>query len=254
MIAEIKQLTDQYLDWLRDEITFRQRGKTVEITAPFLDRHNDYIQFYAKRDKNGFLLTDHGFTIADLEMSGCQLDTPKRKALLQATLNSFGVNLEDGELRVQAAADDYARKKHRLLQAMLAVNDLFYLASPHIRSFFLEDIESWLEAANVRFTPRLNFTGASGLNHQFDFVIPKTSHQPERILLGINRPDRSSVERTLFAWADAKDNRAAGSRAYAILNDRDKPIADSLSSAYSNCGVVPVPWSERESVRDELAA
>ena len=27
---------------------------------------------------------------------------------------------------------------------MLAVNDLFYLASPYIASFFLEDVESWL--------------------------------------------------------------------------------------------------------------
>lgn len=256
MTAEMRQLKDKYLAWLGDEITLRKVNDWLEITAPFLDRHNDYLQIYIRRVDSGYLLTDDGYIINDLEMGGCELNTPRRRYLLQMTLNGFGVQYDENtkELYICASSDNFALRKHSLLQAMLAVNDLFYLATPHIKSFFLDDVESWLEAANIRFTPRLKFTGASGLDHQFHFVIPKSRHQPERILLGVNRPDRSSVERTLFAWGDTKAKRSVGARAYAVLNDRDKPIAESLSNAYSNCGVVPVLWSRRDLVKKELAA
>ncbi len=254
MIAEIELLTEQYLEWLRDEITFRQRGQTVEVTAPFLDRHNDYIQFYAKRDQSGLLLTDYGYTLADLEMCGCELDTPKRQALLKATLNGFGVSLVDGELRVKTTADDYARKKHRLLQAMLAVNDLFYLASSSLRSLYHEDVITWLDDAEIRYTPRVKLSGRTGYDHHYDFVIPKSAVQPERVLLSINRPDRASAERAVFAWEDTREARAREARAYAILNDSDKSVSSGVLDAFRSYDVRPIPWSQRESVREELAA
>lgn len=254
MIAEIEQLTEKYLDWLRDEITFRQRGQTVAITAPFLDRQNDYIQFYAKRDTGGFLLTDHGYTISDLEMCGCQLDTPKRQALLKATLNGFGVCLVEGELCVKATAGDYARKKHRLLQAMLAVNDLFYLTTFSVETVYLEDVVAWLDSAEIRYISRVKLSGKTGYSHHFDFVIPKSSSHPERVLLSINNPDRASAERTVFAWEDTKDSRSGDSVAYAILNDTHTALSSSVLEAFRNYDVRPVLWSQRESVREELAA
>ena len=52
---------------------------TVEITTPYLDRNNDYLQIYAQRA--GFVfLTDDGLTIGDLEQTGA-LNSPKRQDL-----------------------------------------------------------------------------------------------------------------------------------------------------------------------------
>jgi hypothetical protein len=56
------------------------------------------------------------------------------------TLNGFGVKLVDGVMEVRASKDDFPMRKHNLVQAMLAVNDLFYLASPIVSSLFLEDV------------------------------------------------------------------------------------------------------------------
>jgi len=254
MIAKIEQLTKKYLDWLRDEITLRQRGQTVEITAPFLDRHNDYIQIYAKPDKNDVLLTDHGYTIADLEMSGCILDSKERLALLKTTLNGFAVNLVNGELCVKATEGDYARNKHRLLQAILAVNDLFYLTASSVGSVYYEDVVAWLDHAEIRYISRVKLSGKTGYDHHFDFVIPKSASQPERVLLSINNPDRASAERTVFAWQDTRESRTSGACAYAILNDSASSVSSDVLDAFRNYGVQPVPWSERESVREELAA
>lgn len=66
-VEEIRGLVDQYRIWLRDRTTLRSVHQNwVEITTPFLDRHNDYIQLYAKREDGGVRLTDDGHTMRAL--------------------------------------------------------------------------------------------------------------------------------------------------------------------------------------------
>lgn len=72
---------------------------------------------------------------------------------------------------------------------MLAVNDMFCLASPTVASVFYEDVVSWLDVCEVRYTPKVKFTGRSGYDHLFDFVIPKSRRHPERIVRAVSRPD-----------------------------------------------------------------
>lgn len=256
MIAEVRQLKKQYLAWLKDEITLREIDDWVEVTTPFLDRHNDYMQIYVGRSETGYVLTDDGYTIADLEMSGCQLDTPKRQSLLAMTLRGFGVqrDTKSNELFVSASGENFPVRKHSLVQAMLAVNDMFYLASPFIASFFMEDVETWLESHNIRYSPKLKLTGASGFDHHYDFVIPKSRLQPERVLLSLNRPDRANIERAVFAWEDTRSARSGETNAYVILNDSEQTITDNALNALRAYRVHPILWSERESVREELAA
>lgn len=256
MIAEMRQLKEQYLAWLRDEISMRQIDEWLEVTSPFLDRHNDYLQIYIKRADSGYLLTDDGYTINDLEMCGCHLDSPRRQSLLAFTLRGFGVkhNENTKELYVSAASENFALRKHSLIQAMLAVNDLYYLASPFMASSFAEAVETWLDSQGIRFCSGVKLSGATGYDHHYDFVIPKSSSHPERVLLSINNPDRASAERTVFAWEDTKEARSGDSVAYAILNDTQSVLSPAMLDALQNYEVRPVPWSERESVREELAA
>jgi len=133
MIDEVQALLDQYWAWLRDKTTLRQVKDWVEIfeiTTPYLDRHNDCIQIYAKRRDGGFVLTDDGYILHDLEQSGCKIDSAKRQALLKMTLNGFGVQLNNQALEVHASPDNFALRKHNLVQSMLAVNDLFLSGRP----------------------------------------------------------------------------------------------------------------------------
>ena len=254
MIDEIRKLLDDYLAWLRDKTILREVDGWVEITTPYLDRHNDYLQIYAKRTNGNYLLTDDGDTLADLEHSGCRLDTGKRQALLHMTLNGFGVRLEEGRLEVAASRDSFASRKHNLVQAMLAVNDLFYLASPSVASLFFEDVVAWLDLHEVRYTPKVKFTGKSGYDHLFDFVIPKSRVRPERILQTINRPNRDTAQSLAFSWIDTKDVRPPQSEAYAFLNDTEQAAGPAVVDALRNYNVKPVLWSQREQVREELAA
>lgn len=255
MIQDIQRLLDDYIAWLRDKTTLRQVGdQWVEITTPYLDRHNDYIQIYAKRFNSGFVLTDDGGTISDLEQSGCKLESPKRQDLLRMTLNGFGVQQRDKALEVHASPDNFALRKHNLVQAILAVNDMFYIAVPMVTSLFYEEVVAWLDSNNVRYTPKVKFTGKSGYDHLFDFVIPKSRQQPERILQTINRPSRDTAQAFAFAWMDTKEVRSPDSKAYALLNDSEQAVSTPVMDALCNYNVQPTLWSERDKVLEKLAA
>lgn len=254
MIDDIRRLTDSYHKWLRDNTTLQEIEDCVEITSPFLDRHNDHLQIYVEPSNGGFMLTDDGYTIADLEMGGCKLDTPKRRALLNMTLNGFGVRRNNDELQVTATSNNFARQKHSLLQAMLAVNDLFYLAQSFTSSLFFEDVVDWLNLSGIRYFPNVKLTGKSGYDHHYDFVIPRSIIHPDRVLLSITDPSKSNVSKAVFAWADTAEARQGESRAYAILNDNERTVPSTVLDAFRNYNMLPVPYSERESVREELAS
>ena len=256
MIAEVQGLLDRYWMWLRDETVFRKIGDWVEITTPYLDRHNDCLQIYAKRDGGEFVLTDDGYTVADLEQSGCTIDGPRRQALFNTTLNGFGVRIDEATkaLEVRATTEDFAVQKHNLVQAMLAVDDLFYLASSTVASLFYEDVVAWLDICDVRYTPNVKFAGKSGYDHRFDFVVPKSKVHPERILRAFNRPSREAAQTMAFAWLDTREVRAPESRAYAILNDSEQLVLPSVLDAMRTYEVHPIPWSTRDEAREELAA
>jgi len=254
MVEEIQVLMNQYLAWLKQRTKLRQVGDFVEITTPYLDRHNDYLQFYVRRSNGGFILTDDGYIIEDLHRSGCKLDTIKRKDLLNMTLNGFGIQLDGEALVVKATAENFNLRKHNLVQAMLAINDLFYLAVPMVASLFLEDVTAWFELHDVRYTPRVKFTGRSGYDHLFDFVIPKSRKAPERIVQAINRPSRETAQAVAFSWIDTKEVRPEDSKAFALLNDNEIQPSAAVVDALKNYDVHPVLWSQREAFRDQLAA
>ncbi|HYM62635.1 MAG TPA: DUF1829 domain-containing protein [Thermoanaerobaculia bacterium] len=254
MIEDIRTLLDAYHAWLKDKTVLRQIDQWTEITTPFLDRHNDYVQIYAKMGNGGYVLTDDGYTINDLEQSGCKLQSTKRQDLLKMTLNGFGVQLKNNALEVHASPDNFALRKHNLVQAMLAVNDMFYLAVPMVESLFYEDVVAWLDANDIRYTPKVKFTGKTGYDHLFHFVIPKSRQQPERIIQTINRPNRDTAQAVVLSWIDTKEVRSADSRAYALLNDSEQTVSSGVLDALRSYDVQPVLWRQRDRVQPELAA
>jgi hypothetical protein len=255
MVLEIEKLLNEYRVWLKDKTTLRElNGSWVEITTPYLDRHNDALQIYARAENGGYILTDDSYTVHDLEASGCNLHTEKRQDLLKMTLNGFGVKLHDEALEVRATAENFPLRKHSLIQAMLAVNDLFYLAKPVVESLFFEDVVAWLDANEIRYTPKVTFTGISGYDQLFDFVIPKSRKQPERILQAITRPTRETAQSFIYAWADTQKVRSPESKAYAVLNDVEQATSGGVIEALRNYRIRPVLWSARAEVVTELAA
>lgn len=207
MKNEIQHLVDKYVAWVKDNTALKEiNDDWIEITTPHLDRHNDCLQIYVRSENNGYLLSDDGYIINDLINSGCALDSSKRKNILEVTLAGFGVHRDGDQLLIHATSDNFSLKKHNFIQSMLAVNDLFYLASPYISSLFFEDVTKWLDLSEIRYTPKIKFTGKTGFDHMFDFVIPHSKQKPERIVQAINNPNKDSAEALVFKWLDTKND------------------------------------------------
>ena len=82
--------------WLDDEISVKKIEEYLQITSPFLDRFNDYLQVYAKIDKNNeILLTDDSYIINNLQDSGIDITSPKRKQLLDSFLRKYRISLKN---------------------------------------------------------------------------------------------------------------------------------------------------------------
>lgn len=255
-LQEIEQLVEQYRSWLKDKTTLKSVHKDwVEISTPFLDRHNDHILLYVRTIAPGkFQITDDGQTLQDLELSGCKLDTPKRQSLLKVALNGFRVDEVGGALNVQAASENFAARKHALIQAILAINDMFYLATSTVQSLFKEDVEAWLKLSGVRFLANVQFTGKSGYVHNFDFAIPSSPSAPERVIRAISNPSKDAALNFVTAWIETADQRPNESRAIAFLNDSLRGVGTSVVDALKQYEIEPIVWSEREAHRQSLAA
>ena len=56
---DIKKMIDSYTDWLNKSISFEKIGEYYEITTPYLDRFNDYLQIYVKQvDEDDVFFTE----------------------------------------------------------------------------------------------------------------------------------------------------------------------------------------------------
>jgi len=251
---DCERLVDEYVSWLRRGLTVEAINGACELTTPFLDRHNDHLQVYARRVGDQIVLSDDGYVLADLEGSGLQLNTPKRRQILQAILSGVGVQEREGHLVVEASDRTLGQRTHALIQAMISVNDMFVMAQPRVASLFWEDVKAFLETHDVRFSPLVKLSGRSGFDHAIDFLIPASRTQPERIVQAINAPSKNTIAAYLFTLNDTRQARDQQSRAYAFLNDSEREVPGEVVEALGAYEVVPARWSARDRFVAELAA
>jgi hypothetical protein len=245
--AECQKLIDGYVDWLRQGLSVEELGGACELTTPFLDRHNDHLQVYAERRNGNIILSDDGYILSDLRTSGLEMDTPKRKMVLDGVLKGLGIRSDNGRLFVEASGTNLGQRLHSLVQAMLAINDMFVMAQPRVASFFFEDVRNFLDSNDVRYTARVKLAGKSGYDHGIDFLVPKSRKRPERILQAIAAPKRDNIFAYLWTLNDTRAARSEEStaEAYAFLNDQERDVGGDVIEALQAYGVVPAVWSHR---------
>jgi hypothetical protein len=243
--AECEKLIADYLRWLKEGLQVSEFESSCRIATPFVDRHNDEIEIYVEQRNGGLLLTDDGYTLADLASSGMVFGTDKRKAHLTAILNGFGVHQEGEELQVHASAQDFPQKKHNLVQAMLAVNDMFVMGEEHVLSLFKEDVAQFLETNQVPVFPDFKLSGRSGFDHKFDFGLPKTQRKPQRVMRAINDLTKDHALSFAFAVADVRLLRTEPLDAFAFVNDVEHPPNEDNLAAIKVYDIEPLRWSRR---------
>ena len=248
------KLKEQYIKWLEDEITLNKINEYLEITSPFLDRYNDYLQVYAKMDNdNEILLTDDAYTLNNLKMAGVDINSPRRKQLLDNFLNKYKVQLDNDALTIKTGVEDFPQKLLFLMQTMLNVDDMFMLSQNRVSSIFLDDIKEFLDSREIFYSENVNFVGKSGFFYYYDYLIQRTKNKPERLCKVINNPNKQNFQSTMFMWNDTKETRNEDSRLIVFLNDENK-IDSSIIEGFKNYNVDTILWSEKDKRIDILSA
>lgn len=255
LAAEANRLLDEYLRWLRENFRAGEVEGGVVITTPFLDRHSDEIEIFLQKQNGGFRIGDDGYTVRDLHFGGIDLGKGSRHEQLVRILNGYGVQLDGEELWVNATLNDFPQKKHNLVQAILAVDDLHVTAKEDVLQYFREDVEEFLRQQDIPLFRDVKLSGKSGLDHHFDIGLPSDARHPERVLKAINTLRRDTAMTFAFSVEDVRNVRGHDALgAFAVVNDAENPPAPEHLDALKNYGVVPILWSKRASARELILA
>ena len=244
---DIQKMIGDYTAWLRKEITTAAFGEYTELTTPYLDRFNDYLQIYAKQNSDGTItFTDDGYIVGNLVSSGMTFKKgSNRHKMLTKVAAKFNVAIEGEEIVATATSHSFPQKKHMMVQAMLAIDDLFVVSPEAVKNFFLEDIETYFIANEIFYSLDFSLQGKTGTLYNYDFHLQRTKEKPERFCRGFNKLNLSKRDLTLFNWMDTQEKRGDSSELIVIYND-DNSVSDDVLTGFYNYGIKTVPFSQRQ--------
>ena len=257
----IQNKIKEYYKWLENNTFINSTGGWFEIVTPFFDRNNDSIVLYARKNdgisNETYTITDDSYTLSDLDISGCSFKSGSRRyEILQSIVNSYGVELDKEELKIICNEKNFNFKKHSLILCIMAVNDLYYTSSSHIKSLFLDDVREWIFEKEIRAIPKFNLTGKSKYTYNFDYGIPASKNAGERLIKTIADPTRDKIMLLVASWNDVRVTREDKSSLYALIDDsigNSEKIFDAIN-ALQEYDIKPVKWSEKNNIVNELTA
>lgn len=243
----MSNFTNEYLSWLRNCIKEKKLDNCVEITTPFLDRHNDWMQVYVEQLENGKIrITDDGYILKDLMASGIDMKSNSRKKILNTLTNGYEVTVsEDDELCITTERHLFAQKQHMLIQCMLSVSDMYMTSKSNAFSVFSEEIKDFFEKHDICYSPDIYLHGKSGFKNKFDYLVPHNKKRPEILVKGINNPSADKIKLALFQWEDTKEVRDVNTKLLLYLND-SKNISDEILQSCRSYGIQAFPWKVRD--------
>lgn len=245
---------ENYLGWIKKNVFVTKIGKDKWLVeTPFLDRHNDYLEIYIVKKENGlYLLTDDGFIFSDLKASGFELSTSKRKELFELALMGLGINFngKTKELYVETEFTEIGRSKHKLVQAMLSVDDMFMMAGPTVSTLFKEDVKNYFRRSGIPFNHDIRIIGRSMYEHNIEIAIPSVKEKPETFIKVINNPIKQSAEHAIFVLNDIKGFRK-NVKGMVIFND-GQSMGKGFKEALTAYKIPMIAWSEREQYTKEF--
>ena len=243
----IKKMIDDYTSWIKKEISVATFGEYTELTVPFVDRFNHYLQIYVKQNNDGTIeITDDGYIINNLITSGISFkkNSSRYKALHKIAKN-FNVSIIEEEITTTATEKSFPIKKHMIVQAMLAIDDLFVITPSRIKDMFADDIATHLDANDIFYSRDFSLLGKTETIYTYDFHIQRTQNKPERFCNGINKLDLSKRDLTLQRWQDTQEKRGTSSELIVIYND-DNKVSNDILKGFHNYGIKTIPFSEMQ--------
>ena len=246
-----KELLNEYYTWLKDNTVIEENLHTgwSAINTPFTGLFNDTIEIYIKTNGSKIYISDDGITLNNLEETGINISaSPNRRRIFDNILLNFGIKFIEGELHTECSIKDFPQRKHLFLQALIEINDMVMLSKHSVASVFKDDVEEYLDKLGIVYTKDFKFTGISGIDFNFDFLIAE--RKKEKILRAINYLNKTTLTTFLFAWGDIVESRKKVSKkeisALAVINNESRDIKTEYLEALKIKSADYILWTEKE--------
>lgn len=119
------------------------------VFTPFLFEDGDHLAVVLKREDGAWILSDEGHTYMHLTYDLDEKDLQKgsRQKIISNALSVFSVEDRAGELRMAIADQRFGDGLFSFVQALLKISDVSFLSRERVRSTFIEDFRSFIDAA-----------------------------------------------------------------------------------------------------------
>lgn len=244
-------LEDNYYKWLKQDLKFLDiEDNFVSISTPFIDNEYDNINIYVEIIGEKIRVTDLGYTLFNLDISGVSINsrTKTRQSILQDIVRMFGITFENDTLSITTTLDRFATAKNRLLQAIMRINDIEYLATNNVKNAFSELVSEAFDSRNIIYTPNVEIPGSAGVSSFFDFVVPNKA-KGEQLIRAVSRPNVLNQAKAFnFDVHSVSDARPASKFIYLVddirnTNKINKNIKTTISANTNPDLVKLMPFS-----------
>jgi Domain of unknown function DUF1828/Domain of unknown function DUF1829 len=194
---------ESYYKFLNDRTKVEQLSNVATaFYLPFLDHNSDFIQIYIQKEiTNRYLITDDGYYIQDLVINGFDIKNGVKNQKLKEVLKEFKIEVDSDDCLYVMADDESVNSKiHDLLQAIIKIVDITYLAKPVVLKAFQEYVFAVFDEMNLAYSKNIKKESKTGINYTFDAIINKTKNSKEKLVCCFQNPDLDKLRLGLLQY------------------------------------------------------
>lgn len=118
------------------------------VTTPFIRDDGDHFNIVIRgtSDQSKWIVSDEGETLMHLSywMDYASLKKGTRQQVIERVLGQYGVQNQEGELRLETNYKELSSAIFTFLQALTRVNDVTYLSRESVRATFMDDFREFM--------------------------------------------------------------------------------------------------------------
>lgn len=145
-ISDIDVMMESIKKSMCSKTTLEPRGvDRYLVHTGFTFQDGDELHIVLRKKDGRWILTDDAHTLMWLSYEDFNL-TDTRQALLDVTISSNNVSLEDGRIFVDCTDRDVGQCLMSMIQAILQTADLLYLNRENVRNTYTEDVKQLMKS------------------------------------------------------------------------------------------------------------
>lgn len=245
-------LIDNYLDWYKNKITFKQLECAEQIITPYLNHLNDRISIFIEiRPDNSIKLSDDGVTFNEIELMSLNIKTKTRQRVIKDIIKKYTLDLDDNGIlsTIATQIEDFPQKKHNLIQGILSLYDLLYTKHTNVVNIFKEEVLDFLFEHEFGGNTNVKFTGESGIDYLIDYSLGATKSRPNTLIKFQNNVKFINVTEQTFIALDLKNEPSLSQHGFKyVMIIGDNKVPEKAIQAAEAYNIEIIPFQEEEKI------